>query len=390
MTQAPSHHVVAVIPARGGSRGIPAKNVQRVGGVPLVSRAVLSARRASLVDAVYVSTDDADIAAAAADAGAAIIDRPRELASDESSSESALLHALDELHRDGVTPDIVVFIQATSPFIDPADLDDAVQRVSVGESDVVFSAVETHAFLWNASREGMTGVNHNASVRLRRQDSEPQFRETGGFYVLRVEGFRAARHRFFGKIGVTLVDPKTAVDIDTPDDLLVSRALAMTPGPRLNLGVDALVTDFDGVHTDNRVRVDEHGVESVVAHRGDGLGVSQLRAAGIPVLILSTEENPVVAKRAHKLKVEARHGISDKAASLREWAASRKIPLSRVAYLGNDVNDLECLALVGWPVAVADAHSDVLHAARLILTRKGGDGAVRELADRILNERTQP
>jgi N-acylneuraminate cytidylyltransferase len=115
-----------------------------------------------------------------------------------------------------------------------------------------------------------------------------------------------------------------------------------------------------------------------------------LREAGIPVLILSTEENAVVAKRAHKLKVEARHGVRDKAASLREWAAAQGISLSRIAYLGNDVNDLGCLALVGWPVAVADAHADVLRAARLILTHKGGDGAVRELADRILNERTQP
>jgi YrbI family 3-deoxy-D-manno-octulosonate 8-phosphate phosphatase len=129
-------------------------------------------------------------------------------------------------------------------------------------------------------------------------------------------------------------------------------------------------------------------VESVVAHRGDGLGVSRLKAAGIPVLILSTEENPVVAARARKLQIDARPGIADKAEVLRDWARAQNIPLSRIAYLGNDINDLGCLDLVGWPVAVADAHPDVLPAARLILTHNGGDGAVRELADRIL-ERTQ-
>jgi YrbI family 3-deoxy-D-manno-octulosonate 8-phosphate phosphatase len=388
MTKAPSNLVIAVIPARGGSRGIPAKNVQRVGGVPLVARAVLSARRANLIDTVFVSTDDAVIADIAVDAGADIIDRPIDLASDEASSESALLHALDDLARDGSHPDILVFIQATSPFIDPSDLDDAIERVAAGESDAVFSAVETHSFLWGSSRNGMTGVNHDASVRLRRQDREPQFRETGAFYVMRVDGFRSAQHRFFGKVGVTLVDSETAVDIDTPGDLVLARALASRLRPPALVGVDAVVTDFDGVHTDNRVRVDERGVESVVAHRGDGLGVSRLKAAGIPVLILSTEENPVVAARARKLQIDARHGIADKAEVLRDWARAQNIPLSRIAYLGNDINDLGCLDLVGWPVAVADAHPDVLPAARLILTHNGGDGAVRELADRIL-ERTQ-
>lgn len=389
MSHAPGNLVVAVVPARGGSRGIPAKNLQRVGGVPLVARAVLAARRTALIDAVYVSTDDVDIAATAESAGATVIDRPTDLATDTSSSELALLHAVDELARDGVHPDILVFLQATSPFIDPADLDDAIERVAAGESDVVFSAVETHAFLWRDSRDGVVAVNHDAIRRERRQDRSPQFQETGAFYVMRVDGFRTARHRFFGKLGVSVVDPHTAVDIDSPADLTLARTLARGVPATLRMDVDAVVTDFDGVHTDNRVRVDEDGVESVVAHRGDGLGIARLRAAGIPVLILSTEENPVVGARARKLGVDVRHGEKDKALFLRDWSAEHKIPLSRIAYLGNDVNDLGCLSLVGWPVVVADAHPDVLPAARLILTHNGGSGAVRELADRILTERTQ-
>jgi N-acylneuraminate cytidylyltransferase len=119
------------------------------------------------------------------------------------------------------------------------------------------------------------------------------------------------------------------------------------------------------------------------------MGVSRLRAAGIPFLILSTEANPVVGARARKLGVEVRQAAADKAAVLREWAEERGIALSRVAYLGNDVNDLACLDLVGWPVAVSDAHPLVLSAARAVLDRPGGDGAVRDLAERVLAARAE-
>jgi N-acylneuraminate cytidylyltransferase len=133
------------------------------------------------------------------------------------------------------------------------------------------------------------------------------------------------------------------------------------------------------VHTD--------GTETVVVNRRDGMGVRMLREAGIPVLILSTETAPVVAARAAKLQVQVLQGVDDKASALRDWSAGAGIPLDRIAYLGNDINDLAALAIVGWPVAVADAHPLVLSAARRVLQRRGGDGAVRELADLVLIER---
>jgi len=105
------------------------------------------------------------------------------------------------------------------------------------------------------------------------------------------------------------------------------------------------------------------------------------------MLILSTEQNAVVRARAEKLRVDVVHGVEDKASVLREWALESGVDLADIAYLGNDVNDLPAMALVGWPIAVADAHAEVLAAARVVLTRRGGDGAVRELADRILAAR---
>lgn len=384
--------VVAVIPARGGSKGVPRKNLRRVGGVPLLGRAIAAARAATLVDRVVVSTDDAEIAACAREWGAEVVDRPAELAGDEASSESALLHALETLGGRGVVTRILVLVQATSPFVDPADLDDAVARVAAGSETSVFSAVESWGFLWRHGADGLYGVNHHASTRPRRQEREPEYLETGGFYVLDAAGFRAARHRFFGRVGIAVVPERHALEIDTEEQLQLANAIAPLVSVPGVLDVDALVTDFDGVHTDDSVLVGQDGTEFVTVNRGDGMGVALLRDAGVPVLILSTETNPVVGARAAKLGVDVRQGLADKAAALRDWADARGIPLDRVAYLGNDVNDLACLDLVGWPLAVPEAHPRVLAAARLVLGSAGGRGAVREAAERILaaRERTRP
>ncbi|WP_456236784.1 acylneuraminate cytidylyltransferase family protein, partial [Agromyces humi] len=123
--------------------------------------------------------------------------------------------------------DITVLIQATSPFIDPADLDAAVDQVERGHRDAVFSAAPTHVFLWREdAAAGAVGVNHDAAHRPRRQDRDPEFAETGAFYVFRTEGFRAAGHRFFGRVGMQPVHPDHALEIDEAADLERARALA--------------------------------------------------------------------------------------------------------------------------------------------------------------------
>jgi N-acylneuraminate cytidylyltransferase len=370
-----------VIPARGGSKGVVGKNLRKLGGVPLVARAVHAAAAATLIDAVYVTTDDAAIAAVAGAAGARVIDRPADISGDTASSEAALLHALGAI--DGA-PDVLVFIQATSPFIDPGDLDAAIRRVLDGESDVVFAASASHAFLWRDGDTGATGVNHDASFRLRRQDSQPQYQETGAFYVMRAAGFVEAKFRFFGRVGIGVVPTSTAIEIDSEEDFAVAEAIARASRSAGPIPATAVVTDFDGVHTDDRVHVGADGTEFVTASRSDGMGVELLRDAGIPVLILSRETNPVVAARAAKLKVEVIQSLDDKRTALADWASARGIDVASIAYLGNDINDLSAMDLVGWPIAVADAHPAVLAAARIVLATAGGHGAVRELADRVL------
>ncbi|MCF6469600.1 sialic acid synthase [Nonomuraea sp. MG754425] len=376
--------VLAVVPARGGSAGVPLKNLALVGGVPLVTRAVRACLRAELVDQVVVSTDHDGIAETARQAGAIVVERPEELSGATASSESAVLHALDAL---GADPEIVVLVQATSAFIDPDDLSAAVRKVLDGEADAVVSGLPTHEFLWTA---GGSGVNHDPAVRQRRQDRAPEFRENGAFYVMRTAGLRAHGHRFFGEIAVQPVPVKHAIEIDNPEDLELVRALAPFIDLPEPIDVDAVITDFDGVHTDDRAYVDSEGREMVLVSRSDGMGVSLLRRSGVKVLIMSTEQNPVVAARARKLGVPVLQGLADKRTVLRDWLRIEGLDPARVAYVGNDVNDLGPMGEVGWPVATPDAHPRVRAAARVVLTSAGGSGAVRELCERVVAARPEP
>lgn len=393
---------VAIIPARGGSQGVPGKNLRLIGGIPLIARAVHACRAAHRVDLVVVTTDDPSIAAAARAAGAEVIDRPAALADHTASSESALLHALDELDRRGVEADVMVFVQCTSPFIRGQDIDAGIAQVTEGGADTTFSAVESFEFLWRDAEPSLepghgpvVGQNHDAAVRPRRQDRRPDFRETGAFYVMRTDGFRAHRHRFFGRTQVVPVSELASLEIDTAEELAVADAFAhvldrglesdpRVPGP---IEVDAVITDFDGVHTPDTAYVDQDGRESVRVSRADGLGVSFLRRAGVPFLILSRERNPVVTARAAKMGVDVLQGVDDKTTAITAWLEERGLDPARTAYVGNDVNDLGPLGVVGWPVAVRDSHPLVLQAARVVLTRPAGGGAVRELAERVLAAR---
>lgn len=145
-----------------------------------------------------------------------------------------------------------------------------------------------------------------------------------------------------------------------------------------------VVFDFDGVMTDNTVLVNERGEESVRCSRADGWGIARLREAGVAMIVLSTEANPVVQARCEKLKLPCHQSHDDKAAFLSKFLRDGRIAAAQVVYVGNDVNDLECLKLVGHPVAVADSHPAILAVAKTVLTRRGGDGAVRELCDRLV------
>lgn len=382
--------VVAVIPARGGSKGVPGKNLAQVGGVPLVTRTVRACQAATRLSAVVVSTDDEAIAAVARQAGAVVVTRPLDLAGDTASSEEAVIHALEVLYGSAAGQvDVVVLAQCTSPFTTSEEIDQVVQAVLEG-ADAAFTAARFHGFLWRPEPDGAVAVNHHHKRRARRQERPVELLETGAAYAMRGPEFWAKRRRFFGEIRAVPTDPERVLEIDEPGDLDRARALAPlldTAAVRPRRGdVDAVVLDFDGTQTDDRVWLDADGGEQVAVHRGDGMGVAALRRAGIEVLILSTEAHPVVSARAAKLGVECLQGVDRKGEALVAWCAGKGLDPQRVLYLGNDVNDLPCFAEVGWPIAVASAHPPVRAAARAVTTVPGGHGAVREIASWILGK----
>ncbi|MFC9247255.1 cytidylyltransferase domain-containing protein [Streptomyces sp. NPDC057136] len=395
----PPPTVLAVIPARGGSKGVPAKNLAQVGGVPLVARAVRACLGSTEVTDVVVTTDDPAIAEAATEAAAALgeadrlhcVQRPEAIAGDTATSEAAVLHALDTYEElPGRTADVVLLVQCTSPFVTREDIDGVAAAVAHEGADTAVTVAPFHGFVWrdgHAVEDDTYGVNHDKAVRPRRQDRPQDLLETGAAYAMNVAGFRTHRHRFFGHTALVRTDPARVLEIDDPHDLARARALAplLDPSPLpTREDIDAVVLDFDGTQTDDRVFIDSDGRETVAVHRGDGLGIAAMRKAGLPLLILSTEQNPVVAARARKLKIPVLHGIDRKDEALKQWCEEQSIAPERVLYVGNDVNDLPCFGLAGWPVAVASAHDSVRAAARAVTTTPGGFGAIREIAAWLL------
>jgi N-acylneuraminate cytidylyltransferase len=391
-----SADTVAIIPARGGSKGIPRKNLQMLAGMPLVAHAISCARRAGTVQRVVVTTDDAEIAEVAGRYGAEVIRRPAKLGSDTASSESALLHALDELRSgQGYEPEVITFLQCTSPLTRPEDIDGTVQVLRAEGADSAVAVAPFYGFLWKKGPDGeAVSINHDPRTRPRRQERDLQYLETGAVYAMYTRGFRQARHRFFGKTAFYVMPTERSLEIDSPTDLKVAEVLlgAQQERDRLNAlptRVGALILDFDGVLTDNRVMVFEDGREAVFCNRSDGWGLAQLSKMGLPILVLSSEVNAVVQKRCTKLKVTCRQGIEDKAAALREWLGEQRIRPEEAIYVGNDVNDLGCFRTAGCGVAVGDAHSEARAAAKIVLSAPGGRGAVREMADLISRKMTE-
>lgn len=170
--------------------------------------------------------------------------------------------------------------------------------------------------------------------------------------------------------------------------ILIFKCIIRLKFSKLNLSaVDLLVLDFDGVMTDNKVIVSQNGDESVVCWRGDGVGIEKLKSIGVRVIIVSTESNNVVKARAHKLGIECRQKIIDKGDEIKKICSQYKINLSNVCFLGNDVNDISGLRLVGFPMGVADAHKDIYPFVKFITKKRGGLGVVREICDLIFHSK---
>jgi 3-deoxy-D-manno-octulosonate 8-phosphate phosphatase (KDO 8-P phosphatase) len=154
----------------------------------------------------------------------------------------------------------------------------------------------------------------------------------------------------------------------------------------LNNKIKLVVYDFDGVMTDNKVYIDQNGNEMVQVNRADGLGVAEIKKMDIEQIIMSTETNPVVSARAIKLDIPCLQGLDNKKDALLDYSKKNDIDLKNVAYVGNDINDKDAMAIAGFSFCPADAHETIKEISDHVLKRNGGDGVIREIFDIIISD----
>ena len=204
--------IVALIPARGGSKGIPGKNIKQLGGKPLIAYAIEATQDVPGVDETYVSTDSEKITDVAMAFGARVISRPKKYATDTASSELALLHFARK-----VSFDILVFLQCTSPFTLKEDIAGALDFFQKKKLDSLVTVEEDLPFLWNGKAKP---INYDFRKRPRRQEREMTYRETGAFYITTRNGLLGSKNRLHGKIGLYVMPRIRSLEIDSPDDFL--------------------------------------------------------------------------------------------------------------------------------------------------------------------------
>lgn len=394
--------IIVVIPARGGSKSIPGKNIKLFNGHPLIAYSIAAGLKAKMVGRVIVSTDDPRIAAVARYYGAEIpFLRPPELARDETPDFPVYAHVLKWLDKtQGYRPDIIVQLRPTSPLRPSKCVDEAI-RILLNNPRAdsvrgVIPAEQSPYKMWHSRRGFLTPLIKSGireAYNAPRQKLPVVFWQSGHIDAIRFSTI-VKKHSLSGKfIAPLYIDPVYASDLDTLKDwefaewTLCREGLPIVrPGiaPYFFGDIRLLVLDFDGVFTDNRVYITDNGKEAVKCSRSDGIGLTKLKEEGICSIVLSSEVNSVVSARCRKLNLRCFQGLKDKGLFLKNIMSKEGFSARQTVYLGNDINDIGCMRLVGCSVAVSDAHPEVVKTADFVLSKPGGKGAIRELCDLII------
>lgn len=399
--------ILAVIPARGGSKGIPRKNIKKFAGYPLIAYSIQAALNSKYVTRTIVSTDDLEIADVARSFGAEIpFLRPEEFAQDTTLDFPVFENLLEILaDKENYVPDFVIQLRPTSP-IRPVDLVDDAIDIILGDSEIdsvrgVVPSGQNPYKMWKIDTENgwMTGLLSVEGIpepyNSARQALPNTYWQTGHIDVIRTNVITQQKSMSGKRIKPIHINPDFTVDIDKPSDwkraewLVWNSGLDMVvPGKKrrqLPEKIELVVFDFDGVMTDDKVYVNQDGIEMVAANRRDGMGVSLMHKAGIKMIVMSSEKNLVVRERCKKLHLPVIQGIEEKSSILRNYLTENNIDNNNVIYIGNDVNDLPCFPIVGCALVPSDAHPSAIRLADMVLQHNGGQGAVREICDLILN-----
>ncbi len=379
--------VIAFVPARAGSKGIKNKNIKLFNSKPLIFWVLKALQDCNSVDGIYLATDGDDIARIADGFGfdkLKVFRRSPENASDSASTESVMFEFFEK--EKPLEEDIFLLVQATSPFTQNADFESAIKQFKQEKADSLLSVARQKRFFWNSNG---TPLNYDYKNRPRRQDFEGILIENGAFYISKVKNILQSNNRLNGKISLYEMPEYTSLELDEDEDWLMGE-IVMQKFKKSELNADPsqiklFLSDVDGVLTDAGMYYSEKGDELKKFSTYDGMAFRLLKEKGMKVGIITSEDCELNRKRAEKLKLDYHfHGVKNKLEVLEGLVKELGISFSQVAYIGDDINDLEVLREVGIAACPGNARVEVKSIPGIIeLETKGGKGAVRCMYDRF-------
>jgi len=380
---------VAFIPVRGGSKSIPLKNIKKINSRPLIYWVLDATVECSEIDKVVVSTDSKKISEVVEKYNSEkikIIDRSEEVSTDTASTESVMLEFANNYDFDDI-----ILVQATSPLLDKKDLNKGLKKYSEKNTDSILSVVRQKRFIWENKASKTEPVNYDYNERPRRQEFDGFLVENGAFYITSRNRLIKHNSRISGNIKMIEMDEETYFEIDEPTDwVIVEELLKQKYGKQnihnINLDkIKCVLSDSDGVLTDGGMYYSENGDELKKFNTKDGKGFELLREKGYITGIITGEDINLVKRRAEKLQLdEVFLGVKDKVRVIDHICQKYDIKYENIAYIGDDVNDLEVMKKVGFSCAVNNAMQTVKEVANYVTVLKGGNGAVREVSDLVL------
>ena len=382
---------IAFIPVRCGSKSIPFKNIKKFCGKPLIYWNLEALQNSINIDQIFVATDCQEIKSVVNNFGfdkVKVYNRESKNATDTASTESVMLEFINK--QDFNNEDLFLLVQATSPFTQTKDFDEALKTLKNQNADSLLTCVRIKRFFWN---DNGIPYNYDYKNRPRRQDFNGILMENGAFYINTIANIKRDKNRLSGKIAIYEMEEFTAVELDEEDDWMIAERLmykyilSKRPKPNIKL----FLSDVDGTMTDAGMYYGEDGNEFKKFNTHDGKGFELLRQAGIKTGIITSENTKIVTNRAKKLKVDYLYqGLEhkDKLQIVKEICKKENISLNEVAYIGDDINCKELLQSVGMAACPANALDEIKNIPNIIkLSKKGGDGAVREFIEKyILND----
>ncbi len=385
--------VIAFIPVRGGSKSIPLKNIKDLNSNPLLNYSLQAADQCREITDIVVSTDHDSIVQVAKNFPSkkiTIHHRSDENAKDTSSTESVILEYLGKAALD--SKNLFILVQATNPFTTAEDFSKALKQMKKEKSQSLLSVVRSKRFFWSESGKPL---NYDFKKRPRRQDFDGLLMENGAFYISSVGSVLKFKNRLSGKVSVYEMPEESGVEIDDPSDWIIveellraRQKLPSKQGKKSYSDIKLFLTDVDGVLTDAGMYYSEKGDELKKFNTLDGMGLQLLMKTGIKTGIVTGENTELVKWRRQKLGLDILHqGAKDKLSIVKGICAELGITLQQVAFIGDDINDLEILSAVGFPACPASAVDEVKSIPGIRqMTKVGGAGVVREYIDLILKD----